>query len=254
MVEFKLIHNPDYKIREIKMNTNHILANNLIEPLDSIKSGSLIIISGGPNSGKTTLILNMLGSKKLKGSNKIQSFRNCFHNLYLCSPTLGTIDEKENIFSDIEESHKFTKFDNEFLDFIEEEINQQKQDYEKGDEVEKNIIILDDVADQLKSKESIQKFNHLCITRRHLNATVIVVSQSYKLIPSTCRKSASHCIVFRPNEILEEECLFEMFKLPKKVMGETLDFFFDKPHSFVFIDKSTGGLRKFYKKYDRVLF
>lgn len=253
MVEFKLIPNKDYKLREVRMDTNAELADNLIEPLDSIKSGALILISGGPNSGKSTLLINILSNKKIKGSNKKQSLLGCFHNMYVCSPTLSSISDKDNIFNH-DDIHKFSKFDKEFLDFLESEIEQQKSEHVKGEEKEKNCIILDDVADQLKKKETIEAFNHLCIARRHLNATIFVISQKYKMIPTACRECASQTIIFRPNEISEEECVYEMFKLPKRDMAKTLDYFFDKPHSFVFIDKSTGGKRKFYKKFDRVEF
>lgn len=252
-MEFKKIDNKDYAIRKIKMKTNAILAPNLIEPLNSITCGSLIIINGGPNSGKTNLLINLLSNKKKNG--KAQSFRGCFHNIFLCSPTLHTINDDENIFADMDEDFVFDEFNDDFLEFFFNTIEEQKDDDEDDeyDEPIKNLMVLDDVADALKNKSTLKKFNNLCIKRRHYNTTVIVISQAYKMIPTTCRKTASHIIAFQPQDIDEEELIFKMFKLKMKHMNEVFRFFFQKSHDYIFIDRSKGGEPKFYSKFDRVL-
>ena len=127
-MEFKKIDNKDYAIRKIKMKTNAILAPNLIEPLNSITCGSLIIINGGPNSGKTNLLINLLSNRKKNG--KAQSFRGCFHNIFLCSPTLHTINDDENIFADMDEDFVFDEFNDDFLEFFFNTIEEQKDDDE----------------------------------------------------------------------------------------------------------------------------
>jgi len=243
-MEFKKIPNNDYAIRKIKMKTNACLADNLIEPLNSITCGSLIIINGGPNSGKTNLLINMLSNPKKNG--KAQSFKNCFHNIFLCSPSLHTINDEDNIFNDMDEEYVFEDFDEDFLSFFFEKIKEQKEDDDddEHDEPIKNLMIIDDQADALKNKHTLKQFNKLCIKRRHYNTTVIVVSQAYKMIPNTCRKSASQIIAFQPQDINEEELIFDFFKLKKKHMNDVFNFFFQKNHDYIFIDKSTSGMPK----------
>jgi hypothetical protein len=252
-MEFKKIPNNDYTIRKIKMKTNAELAHNLIEPLNSITCGSLILINGGPNSGKTNLLINLLSNRNKNG--KKQSFKNCFHNIFLCSPTLHTIDDNENIFKDLDDEYVFDEFNDDFLDFYFASIEEQKDDSDNDDYEEpvKNLIVLDDVADALKNKSTLKKFNNLCIKRRHYNTTVIVISQAFKMMPITCRKSASHIIAFQPQDVNEEELIFDYFKLKKKHMNDTFKYFFQKPHDYIFIDRSKGGIPKFYSRFDRVL-
>ena len=60
--EFK---NSGYEIEAYKMKNDAIIKNNIAQPLPN-NYGFALLIVGQPNSGKTTLMLNMLKKSKKK--------------------------------------------------------------------------------------------------------------------------------------------------------------------------------------------
>ena len=86
--EFK---NSSYEIEAYKMKNDAIIKNNIVQPLPN-NYGFAMLIVGQPNSGKTTLMLNML-----KKSKKKNTYYRQFDKCYIFSNSLHTISQKINI-------------------------------------------------------------------------------------------------------------------------------------------------------------
>jgi hypothetical protein len=248
-MHFKEIINEHLKLNKIKMNTDHVLCDKLIAPLSGIRSGDFIIIAGYSGSGKTNLNINLLSNKSWKG--KKQSLKGCFHNMYICSPSLHTL--KDNIFEDIDDEYKTDSLTHDFLDFIIEDTDRQIEEQE--DEPELNLVCFDDIGDEIRADKKLEtKLNKIISNRRHRNITIILILQQLKQAPPKARSNMSHLITFKPKSVAEQETVYEYFGKPKKHMHEIFNYFFKEPHDFCWIDcslRDTGNF-KFYRNYNQI--
>ena len=71
------------------------------------------------------------------------------------------------------------------------------------------------------------------------------LTQTYKSIPVNCRKTASHLILYRTNNKMENQAVFdEVIFMDKQDIEELLEYVYDKPFQFLFIDVNNGALHK----------
>ena len=65
--------------------------------------------------------------------------------------------------------------------------------------------------------------------------------------PPNCRKTASHIVLFRNFNKLENTAVFEevMF-MDKETTEKLFDYVYDKPHNFLYIDVNSGILHKIF--------
>ena len=94
-------------------------------------------------------------------------------------------------------------------------------------------------------------FLRLILNRRHIGGgvSVIIVSQSYNLLPLQLRKMINSLILFKPTyeemNLINDEILYNDKKEVKKLM----EFFFDEKYKFLTYNLESG---KYYKNFDRV--
>lgn len=240
--------NSKLHITKTKMNCDDKLGD-LPPPLDTMVSGSALAIVGHSGSGKTTLMASLLGSNKKKGIR--QSFKKLFDNVVIISPSLHTISS--GIFKGISDEKKFSVFDNEALDKVDELTEEEPEDEE---DTNYTLLILDDVSSQLKKNKQLEKrLISLFQNRRHKQLTIWVISQKFKDIPNGIRSNLSHFITFKPKTLPEMEAIYtEMLPFSKKYMLNFFDYLFKERHSFLFVDMSMRNSPNFqyYRKFNRL--
>ena len=156
----------------------------------------LIIKPSG--AGGSTLVANMLSPrfpyKKFFGK-----------NIFMFSPTF----ESDPVYMDtkIEKENVYDRYDETILREIYDE---QKKEKAKKRGLEPVLIILDDLIVSLPSNQK-SYVSHLFMSGRHMNISIIILSQSYKLISRGIRMNASHIITMsvssgEAHKMAEESC------------------------------------------------
>jgi hypothetical protein len=189
---------------------------------------------GQAGSGKTSLIINLLSSKKFK------SYRKCYDAIYFFSGSLNTLPDKflsllhpERIFTDLEN--------------LEETINNVEG---------KVLFIIDDLVKEIKEYEEILK--KLIYNRRHIGqgSSLWMISQKITVIPLSLRSQADVIYFFSMSarNKKEVEALFNDFitDLDKDEFKELIKYVFDKysePHDFLYINKREN---KYYKNFNEL--
>ena len=224
-MNIKIIKNDEIKIEEIKMNTDGIIKN-LEKPLQSY--GFFYMIIGGPGSGKTNLIINMICSK-----NKM--YYKKFDTVHFWSPSRHTIGKKIKLADD--------RF-HDILDFDELELLIQGLPKESN-----TLFIFDDCISSIKKNCDI--FLKLIYNRRHLHISIILVSQVYNKIPCEIRKACSALMFFRNNNKKEIDTVFDDFASQSrddfKFICHTV---FKRPHDFLMIDTVHDS---YYRNFDKMI-
>ena len=233
------------------MNLDGILANDIPEPLPN-KSGFNLVINGYSGSGKTNLLINILHRRAKDG--KRQSLRKVFDSVIIVSPTLKSL--ANNIFEDLEDKKKFTKFDDAMLDGLEQILDEMKEKEEEDGDKYFTLLILDDVGSQIKNnKRTEARFSSIVQNRRHLGSgglSIISIVQKHKNMPISIRSNLTHYITFLPKNQLEKESIFtEYVSLPKKHMNDFFNFFFQNKFDNLLIDMSSPPF-KFYRNFNKV--
>ena len=263
-MEFIETDNKKLDIDKISMNCDGCLSPDLVEPLNSFRSGFNLLIAGYSGSGKTSLLVNLLSKPKKAGVR--QSFKNLFSNVVVVSPSLHTL--KNNIFKDLADEKQYTQFTEEMLDnfyLLLDKIKQDELDLAKQEDREPEpqytLLILDDVASSLrKNKKLEQRFINLLQNRRHLGlggVSIISIVQSVVQVAPQHRNNLSHLITFRPKNKKEEERIYtEFVNQPQKFMDDFFNYFFQDKYDFMLIDLTLRDSANFlfYRKYNPVLF
>ncbi|GMI02291.1 hypothetical protein TrLO_g7399 [Triparma laevis f. longispina] len=193
------------------------------------------IISGKPKSGKSTLALGLLTTK---GRKKV--YRGKFDNIIIFIPKHSLSSLKNNPFEDLDSSKKFHELTVETLNKAYKQI---KDNSEMG---ESTLIYLDDMASDLRTSSAIQSlFNKICFNRRHLRTSLMFLVQTWKSIPPNCRKTASHIVLFRNFNKLENTAVFEeVLFMDKDTTDKLFEYVYDKPYNFLYINVNEGILHK----------
>lgn len=207
--------------------------NDIIKPLDNtfnrgddpllLDNNSCVwVISGRRGAGKSTLCLSVLHSKK--------GFRKRFKDIYLISPTASTDKKFKKLVEELEEDGRYYQEMNErnvdgILDAI-------REDNEANDKKNMHCLILDDVVlDLPKSKSSL--VNKLVITSRHLNLTIIIISQKYNALPTIIRSNADLISFFPSMNSHEIKTFQEDLNISKPMFEEIYKACSEKPTDFM---------------------
>ena len=130
---------------------------------------------------------------------------------------------------------KFTnEKDLENIDVLLDEI--MKQQLESKESL---LLILDDMVGNLKSK----KIGMLSSRFRHFGLSLVIVSQSYKLLDTVSRNSASHWIFFRSENVKERSKINEELSSFPDFMKHYLEST-EKRYNFLYADINEQRLMK----------
>jgi len=184
--------------------------------------GSLILLVGSQNSGKTTIINNMLLSKNFWGG-KESAFDG---GVYIFSPSLDLDDSCRFLRETFE---CYTEYKNEYLETI-----MEKQKMYPKDEMPKIMIVIDDSSGMIDRNS---KINHFLTRFRHYNANIILSIQNFKGLSPIARSNASAILLM--NGIINDK---EMEKVEDEYDGQfkgTLKYMYNtyasKPYSFLYL-------------------
>jgi hypothetical protein len=236
----KLIKNKHNIIENLKIpkfKCDGVIDPNIPTPLPN-QSFSMLVV-GPPRSGKTSIIISLLTNRKY--------YKKKFNNIYVIAPQTSLDSLKSNPFKDLSDEKKFDNLSMEALDSV---INMSHEARE-NDEIQ--LLYMDDVASELKNIEIQKLFNHVVWNRRHMNLSVICISQSVIAIPPNVRRTVSHIIYFKPNNMRDYNIFCEEYLswLNNEERRQLYKFAFREKNDFLYIDVVNN---KLYKKFDEIQF
>jgi hypothetical protein len=156
---------------------------------------------GAAGSGKSSLMISSLLHKKI--------YRKAFHNCFLICPPSSRNSIKDDPFGRLKRGHVFDDLSYDALQEIYDELTNQSDDSESG-EYQKNLLIIDDQTQALKSLSIAKLFNHMILNRRHLHLSIILCVQYFNSIPTQLRKNLSSVVLCnRPVNTKEMENIRE---------------------------------------------
>ena len=233
------------KLKQPKIKPPEMLCDKKLHPkMDNYELKSYLnchstnLLVGKPRSGKSSLMWAMMRDKKL--------LNRVFHNVYLFQPSHSRSSIKNDIFKKHDKNKMFDELTFDNLKDVMERIKGTPPD-------ENNVIIFDDMASYLKSKDTLQLFKELIFNRRHLHTSIYFLNQTFFSMPKEIRRLFSNLFIFKVgknemqnifDEIVEDSYIKTMLPTINKVV-------YDKPFSYLFINTDT---QKFYKKFDRIEF
>ena len=193
--------------------------------LPSIKrnSGSLILLVGTTNSGKTTLINNLLLNKNMWGRREKRS-RGAFENVTIISPSLY-LDDSCRFLTENFDCH--VEFKDEIIDQMKE-----KQLALPKDKRPKQMIVIDDSVGLIERNSSI---NYLGTRYRHFNTNIIMSVQSFRGCSPIMRTNAN-CVILM-NGIMNANEMGKILEEYNDIFKGTLGYCYRKyaPKKYDFI-------------------
>ena len=237
------IPNNDLQINKVGMACDKCIKDNkgrsIAQPL--MATSHFYIISGASGSGKTNLLVNLLRSSKITKDKKSKlSYRKMFDKIIFVSPSAHTISE-----SPLEE------LNDDVFDLV-DSISDDAVDDDKH-----NLLILDDVSSQLRTRENEKTLNQIIKNRRHKNLSIWIVGHKATDLSPSLRSNANMIFLFKPKTNKEINTIQEEYMLmPKKQADEIMSAAYKSRYDFLLIDTS---LRKnadfeFYRNFNKLEF
>lgn len=251
-MKIKEIENKNLQIQKVNMECDKRIKDkqgkSIAPPL--MNTSHFMLISGASGSGKTNLLVNLLKSNKDTKDGKYKlSYRNMFNKVIFVSPSAATI--KKSPLAKIADNQKFEELNYEVFDLL-EEIGEDAVEEDKH-----NLLILDDVSSQLRSKENEKILNQTIKNRRHKNLSVWIITHKVTDAAPSLRSNANMIVLFRPKTNKEKTAIQEEYMLlPKKEAEEIFDAAFKTRFDFLLIDASLreGPDFKFYRNFNELQF
>jgi hypothetical protein len=151
---------------------------------------------GTRGAGKTVLCLQLL-----------EWYSGVFDNIFIFSPTIELDFKYKLMFEKLGIDFKFGQ--NIFIDYNEGILNKimnKIKRFNKGKPFKmksKTLFIFDDIVSSIPKNKRRTIFNRLILNNRHYNASVIINSQTFKLLDSNFRKVSSQIVLFRTDNVAE---------------------------------------------------
>ncbi len=263
--------NYNINFKPVKMKTDYELSKHFSVPFQTFRNTSAMLILGPSNSGKSTKVIQLF-----QKNNKEASFYGLFDNIILCSPSLHTIDEDDNVLKELPPENIFTTFNQEFLNNYKDIMTKQKAEYDELHnanldiklksmskkkaklltpiELKKlkkdcepkdkpfNCLILDDCGNAIRDNKALEtSFNELICNRRHQGVCgtfVICILQNIKMVGPRARNNISHILSLAPSGQIERGMLASFAEIPNKEMQEFYKYVFSEPRATLFIDRT----------------
>ena len=177
------------------------------------------LVVGPSGTGKSCIISSMLAFKPYQDTFK--------KNVFFFSPTMREDPEYSHL--KIQEENIFDSYDSGILTDLYESQRKAKKYLKKNKELEHICIVLDDLVTDLPQNQR-SLLAKLFMTGRHLNVSIIIATQSYKLIPRTIRMNLTcliclHCNQGEVRKIAEESAATNFEGLHESCCS--------KPHGFI---------------------
>ena len=194
-------------------------------------SGFLVASKG---DGKTTTVINLV--EMYQGRLGFKSF----DRIFVISSSINTDKKWKHLLNNkmIKKNDCFEDFDETMIKDFWDRVKTKNGDI-PNDEKKSYLVIFDDVADKFPtSNENILKT--FCFNHRHPFVSFLLISQSFKQIPSYARCNPSFWILFRSQNAEEHDKISSEVRghLSKKEFTKLFLEATKKKHSFLFVDYS----------------
>ena len=200
------------------------------------------IISGKKGTGKSTLLLNLMDTKK-----KLGGLKKRYSKIYMISPTAEHDPKFKKLVTELKQSDRFYDTpNNQTFEAVLNDLSDAKDDDEHS------LLILDDCADRLPKSTDTSLLNRLVILSRHYKLCIIITSQKYNKINPLIRTNADLISFFRTDNKKEFKTLDEDLNTDLEKLKKAYDFSTDK-NNFLHINMYTNPIT-FYKNFDRIVF
>lgn len=236
MKKFKILENKNkIELKKPNFNCDDVLCKELenLTMFNELNRTFFCIYNGKPRSGKTSLLFSMLKNPKL--------FKRKFHNIMCVMPSNSRASMKD--FPELTSDKMYEELNQDSIDDILEKLQEYTQNKEK------TLLILDDVASQLKSSTYLQKqLCHLIFNMRHFKCYIALAIQSYLTIPRHMRKCITHMFLFKPSKTEMHIIAEELFEMDKKDAMNLLKLY-EKPHDYLFLCVQSQNM---YRNQDKI--
>lgn len=202
----------------------------------SRRNGMIYLLVGSGGSGKSSLLL----SQFTKGG----AYHKKYHNVYLFVPSASFHSVQKHPFEKHDKVFHELTFDG-LAQLHDELLDRKNKNIEDDEEPEYNLVIIDDMANDLKDKNILKMLNKMLIKARHLNTGFIFTLQSFLYMPRILRKQVTYATIFRPRtraewQTINEEILQREDKDAKKIF----DYVFNEPYTHLDIDAFENRIYK----------
>lgn len=202
------------------------------------------LISGAKGTGKSSLLLNVLRT----------FLRKQYNNIFLISPTAKRDKKFKMLVDELED-------DNKYYDALSEanlnEIMERITEYNANTKKAKphNLLILDDVATDLRSSGSKSLLNKIIITCRHMKTSVVILTQKYNKVNPLIRSNADILSIFRTQNKKELNTIIDDLPVKPDEFQVVYDYATtpDDQNANPFLHvKLSGSRTDYYKNFDRL--
>ena len=225
-----------------KFECDNKLTNKNINPLPN--ETFYMVFSGPPRSGKTSLALSLLTTKKDKRKKTRPLYRKVFDKIYVIMPTSSLRSLQRNPFEGIAQSQIYNELDETSLLEI---INEVKMNSEDGLQ---SLLFIDDMTAYLKNSSDVIKiFNELIANRRHYRTSVMMMVQFMNSIPLSNRKLVTHLVSFKTSNKKETESILgELIHIPKDQYHMICNHCWKNKHDFLYVDIGNGTYHRCFNR------
>jgi hypothetical protein len=222
-----------------KFTCDNCLGDHIPPPLPN--QHHAMLFAGKAGSGKTSLSIGLLTSKKDK-----RVYRKVYDHIFVIAPPNSISSLKNNVFKRHPADKVFSELTGDVLQHI--------IDFCKTaslEEQDNTLIYIDDMAVFLKNKFVQAKLNEIIANRRHYRISIHLLVQSYMFVPLMTRRQLTHMFMFRPSNKKELEAVAdEVIYLSKDQVAELSKVVWRDPHDHLLIDVSHA---KFYRNFNELI-
>lgn len=208
-----------------------------------------VLFNGPSGSGKSMLAKNLI----------VKEYSKIMDNVFMFCPTIDTdmtlkdmVNEDEPDKSPLNpehvvrsrDPHEITEIINTAWTAIEARV--------KANPFYKSLFIFDDLSIELTSNTAIM---NLFTKGRKINASIFLMSNKYRSFNPTIRNNLTHLFIFRPNNNMERDSIIDDVRgqYDKSAMVDTLNFAFQTPRAFLYIDRTAEPEKQFRRGFTQIL-
>jgi len=195
------------------------------------------LLIGRARSGKTSLLHSMFEHRGL--------LRYCYHNVYLFQPLHSGKSISKNIFETLPEDQIYHELNYDNLNDVRNKIE------ESALEGETSVIIFDDMAAQLKNKETLKLFKELIYNRRHLRLSLYFLVQSFYAVHKELRRMWSNIFCFKVTKDEMKNLWGELIERDEDYIKPVMRLVFNKPFKFLFVNVDS---QRMFDGFDEIIF
>jgi len=203
-----------FKNEDKDYNNKNIIKKDLDNYVFGNEKPFRLLIIAPPNSGKTTIIKNLL-------------LHNMFDKIYIVHflAEMGT--------------HEYDKIDNIMFDELPDynEIINDNENEEEEDKPRKLLIIEDFDFKHSKKEQKERMSRYLGAVSTHNNLSIIVTCQKVTMLEAAHRTLFNYVIIFK-NEAYDNEFLCRSLSIPRPILNSIFEYCVIEPNDFLLIDRN----------------